>query len=250
MKPGGERADELAPVGEPQRDRIEDRAGAERGDEGVDLRHLDQDAVEEADQRGAGEHEQDRQRPGHAVHDLQADRQDVPHDDAEADVQVDAAGHHRDRRGERQERDDRLVGEDRAEVEVGRKGPRQEQREEDDEQDGQDRQPVDRQQPADLLPARQARELGAGRLERVGLNGLHARSRLLAPARVPRPPARRGPKPRRAGSRPTGRRRPSSATTRPRSKTSARWQTFATSSKSVETMMIAAPACSATSNRR
>ena len=140
-----ERADELAPLGEPERERVEDRAGAERGDERVDLRHLDEEAVEQADQRGAGEHEQDRQRPGHAVLDLQADRQDVPHDDAEADVEVDAAGHHRHRGGERQQRDDRLVGEDRAEVEVGRKGPRQEQREEDDEQDGQDRQAVDRE---------------------------------------------------------------------------------------------------------
>ena len=34
---------------------------------------------------------------------------------------------------------------------------------------------------------------------------------------------------------------PSSATTRPRSKISARWQTLATSSKSVDTMMMAAP---------
>ena len=48
MKPGGERADDLPPVGEPERERIEDRAGAERGDEGVDLRDLDEEAVEQA----------------------------------------------------------------------------------------------------------------------------------------------------------------------------------------------------------
>ena len=41
-----------------------------------------------------------------------------------------------------------------------------------------------------------------------------------------------------------------SATTRPRSKTIARWQTLATSSKSVDTIRMAAPFCSATSNRR
>ena len=42
----------------------------------------------------------------------------------------------------------------------------------------------------------------------------------------------------------------SSATTRPRSKTSARWQMCATSSKSVDMMRIVAPALSTTSNSR
>ena len=48
--------------------------------------------------------------------------------------------------------------------------------------------------------------------------------------------ARRWPMPRQADSRPTESSAASSATTRPRSNTSARWQTLATSSKSVETM--------------
>ena len=116
---------------------------------------------------------------------------------------------------------------------------RQQQREEEDQQDASGS--------AGRRPAAGARcccqrgrprQLGAGRLERVRLNGLHGvrsrRSRL-------RPSGRRAPRPRRAGSRSRGRRPPSSATTRPRSKTSARWQILATSSKSVETMTIAAP---------
>ena len=39
------------------RKRVEDGAGAERGDEGVDLRHLDQKPIDQADQRGAPDHE-------------------------------------------------------------------------------------------------------------------------------------------------------------------------------------------------
>ena len=106
----GQHADDLAPVGVPESERVQDRAGAERGDEGVDLRHFDEQAVDQADQRRAGDHDQNGQRPRDAELDQQAHRQDVPHDDAEADGEVDAAGHHRQRRRERQQRDDRLVG--------------------------------------------------------------------------------------------------------------------------------------------
>ena len=101
-------------------------------------------------------------------------RQDVPHDDAEADGQVDAAGHHRQRRGEREQRDDRLVGEDRAEVQVGREGVGQEQREEDDQQDASG---SAGRRPAASRPIACQRERPASseprRLERVRLNGLH-----------------------------------------------------------------------------
>ena len=41
----------------------------------------------------------------------------MPEHDAVADREVDLAGDHRDHRGERQQRDDRLVGHDRAQVE-------------------------------------------------------------------------------------------------------------------------------------
>ena len=44
-------ADDLPAAGVPQRDRVEHGAGAERGDEAVDLRDLDQQAVQEARQR-------------------------------------------------------------------------------------------------------------------------------------------------------------------------------------------------------
>ena len=61
-----QRADDLAAVGVPQRERIEDRAGAERGDERIDLRDLDEEAVDQADQRSAGDDDQDGERPGDA----------------------------------------------------------------------------------------------------------------------------------------------------------------------------------------
>src|ERR1700733_2285818 len=44
----------LASVRMPKRERIEDRADAQRGDERINLRHFDQQAVDEADQPAAG----------------------------------------------------------------------------------------------------------------------------------------------------------------------------------------------------
>ena len=46
-QPQRQHPDDLASVGVPQRKRVEDGAGAERGDEGVDLRHLDEQAVDQ-----------------------------------------------------------------------------------------------------------------------------------------------------------------------------------------------------------
>ena len=45
---------------------------------------------------------------------LKADGENVPHHDAEADGQIDAAGHHRQGRGEREQGHDRFIREDRA----------------------------------------------------------------------------------------------------------------------------------------
>jgi hypothetical protein len=59
-------ADHLPAAGVPERDGIEHRAGAERGDEAVDARDLDQQAVEQADGGAEHEHHQDGQRPGQA----------------------------------------------------------------------------------------------------------------------------------------------------------------------------------------
>ena len=56
------------------------------------------------------------------------------------------------------------------------------EREEDDQHDGQDRQAVDREQPADALAERQALELDRGRFEGGRSNGLHRRP---VPAPVP-----------------------------------------------------------------
>ena len=63
----------------------------------------------QAGQAAAGYDDHHRQRPGNAVPHLQADGENVPHDDAEADGEIDAAGHHRQGRGQRQHGDDRLV---------------------------------------------------------------------------------------------------------------------------------------------
>ena len=84
------------------------------------LRDFDQKPVEQADQRSAGDDDQNGNRPRDAELDLQADRQDMPHDDAEADGEVDTACHHRQCRCQRQQRYDCLVAEDRARVERGR----------------------------------------------------------------------------------------------------------------------------------
>ena len=75
-----------------------------------------------------------RERPGNAELGLQADRQDVPQHDAVADRQIDLAGDHRDHRAERQDGDDRLVGDDRTDVEQGRERVRQKDAEQEREQ--------------------------------------------------------------------------------------------------------------------
>ena len=119
-----------------------------------DLRDFDEEPVEQADQRSAGDDDQNGNRPRDAELDLQADRQDMPHDDAEADGEVDTACHHRQCRRQRQQRDDCLVAEDRARVERGRERVRQKQREKDNQQDRQDRQAIDWRQTSDRSPAR------------------------------------------------------------------------------------------------
>jgi hypothetical protein len=62
----GQHAHHLASAGVPERDRIEHGAGAERGDEGVDLRDLDQKAVEHAEQAPSNKHDEHSDRPRQA----------------------------------------------------------------------------------------------------------------------------------------------------------------------------------------
>src|SRR3984893_7757072 len=50
----GQQTADLAPIGMPKGKRVEDGAGAERGDEGVDLRHFEEQALDQAAQRAAG----------------------------------------------------------------------------------------------------------------------------------------------------------------------------------------------------
>ena len=167
----GQFAQHLPATAVPQRHRVDDGAGAERGDEGIDLHHLDQQAVEHAEQRAAQNDDHDRQRPRHAELGLQADREDVPQHDAVADRQVDLAGDHRDGGGERQQRDHRLVGQDRAQVEQRRKGVGQHHREQQRQQHQQHHEAVDGNGAHKALHQRQrvAVERAVG-LERGGLD--------------------------------------------------------------------------------
>ena len=60
-------SDDLTPAGVPERERVEDRAGAERGDERVDLRDLDEQSVDQAGEAAAQHDEKARERPGNVV---------------------------------------------------------------------------------------------------------------------------------------------------------------------------------------
>src|SRR6185437_3588180 len=70
-------AHHLAAVRVPERQRVKDGTGAQRRDEAVDLRHLDEEAVDEAHESAAGKDDQGGEWPGEVVVDLQADRQDM-----------------------------------------------------------------------------------------------------------------------------------------------------------------------------
>ena len=131
--PFGNAAEHLAPTCVPERDRVKRGAGAEGRYEEIDEGDLDQNSIDQANQGAEKEDHGDRERPRQAVDRLQADRQNVPQHDAVSDRKVDLARHHRDHRGERQKRDDRLVGDDRAQVEKGRERVRQDDGKERDE---------------------------------------------------------------------------------------------------------------------
>ena len=119
------------------------------------------------------------------------------------------------------------------------------------EQQREDRQAVDRQQ-AHRSPASAIRPASSAR---VGSSAFDLMDCMAAPPEAEPGTASAGSSGcsrtrQRAGCSTDRSSAASSARRGPRSKTSARWQTLATSSKSVETMRIAAPAWSATSNRR
>ena len=67
-------AKHLLAAGVPGVQAVEDGAGAERGDEGVDLHPRHQEAVDQPDERAHQQHGDDRRPPGQALP-LQADRQ-------------------------------------------------------------------------------------------------------------------------------------------------------------------------------
>ena len=230
-------AHHLLAAGVPQRDGVKHSARSECRDEAVDARDLYQDAVEQSHDGGERDDDEHGDGPRHAVIHLQADGEDMPQHNAVADREVDLSRNHWDHRGQGQHGDDCLVGNDRAQIEQGRKGVRQQHGEEDDEEHHQDRQPVDRQQPHDALAGRGAGQLVAGRLQRVRTDRVdrhrsgpyaasEAEAAVMTASVVKASPV-------------------SSAMMRPRLKTSARWQICAISSKSVETTTTASPASSA-----
>jgi hypothetical protein len=151
----------------PQRERIQDRPRTKRRDEGIDLRDFDEHAVDQAGGARARDHNQAGEWPRHVVFHLQADREDMPHDDPEADGEVDASRHHRHHRRKREERDDRLVAQNRSCIDGGRKRVGKQNREERNQQQGENRQPVHGQHPNDRLASTERGEVGARRFERV-----------------------------------------------------------------------------------
>ncbi len=141
----------LAATAVPQGHGVDHGAGAQRGNEGVDLRELDQQAVEHAEQRRAQDHDQHRHRPGQAQLGLQADRQDVPEHDAVAHREVDLAGDHGNGGRQRQQGDHRLVRQDGAQVEQRGKGVGQHHREQQGQAHGEHHQAIDRDGAAQAL---------------------------------------------------------------------------------------------------
>ena len=191
--------DYLTPIGVPERKRIQDGAGPQRRDEGINLGDLDEDSVDQPRGAAAQDDDEARERPRKIVLNLESYGEDVPHHDAEANREVDAAGHHRHHRRQRQQRDDPLVTQDRTCVDRGGKRIGEQQREEGNQEDGQDRQAVHRQHTDDRLAAAECRQLRTCRLQGVRFQGLH---RVLAA------PVRRSPRPPPAGFLRTDRRPP------------------------------------------
>ena len=123
--------------------------------------------------RAEHQHDENGERPGKAVERLQADGENVPEHDAIADGEIDAACRHGDHRRQRQDANDRLVGNDRAQVQQRREGVWQQDREQEDEDDGEDDQAIDRHEPADVSAAGQLLQFAARRLKGIGLDGVH-----------------------------------------------------------------------------
>ncbi len=218
----------------PQGDRIEDRAGSKGGDEAVDPRHFDQKAIQRTGDDAEHQHDADGDRPGQAIHGLQADREDVPEHDAIADREVDAARDHGDHRGKRQERDDRLVRQDGPDIEHGRKCIGQQDRKQQDQPEHQDDKSIGRGETDDLLCSGHAAKFVLGGFDGIGLYSGHGGPQAASPADAAwiRDSVE--------SSTPL-----SSATGRPRLKTMARWQILAVSSKSVDTTRTPIPLASA-----
>ncbi|MNO85281.1 hypothetical protein D3C76_766520 [compost metagenome] len=129
----------------PQRQGIDHRAGAERGDKRVDFCHFHQQTIQKPEQQAGGQDHQNRRRPGKAVAGLQADHQDVPKHNAVANGQIDLVRQHGDHRCQGEDSDDHLVAEDRVKVKQRRKGIRQQHGEKQDQQQHQYRHTVNRQ---------------------------------------------------------------------------------------------------------
>jgi len=154
MKPGGSGPMILAPLGVPERERVQDRAGAERGNERIYLRDFRRGAVEQADQRSAGDDDSEWQPATDAELNLQADRQDMPQTMPKPMVRSirpaiigNVAASDSSAMIALSLRIERALS-------AGSGSVRQKQREKDNQQDRQDRQAIDWRQTSDRSPAR------------------------------------------------------------------------------------------------
>ena len=108
-------------------------------------------AVDQTDACAEREHGQDRDRPRKSELRLQADGEDVPEHNAVADREVNLARDHRDHDAKRENRDDRLVGNDRANVKQSGKGLGQQEAEQERQRHRQDEEAVDRGEALEAL---------------------------------------------------------------------------------------------------
>lgn len=160
------RVGDLAPAGVPVGDGEDDLPGGECGDEGVDLRQLDQQRVEQSDDCSADQAEKDHQAIVHALQ-LPRQRHHLPQADTVADRQVDLAGHHRHRDGEGEDEEHGLARCEQLEVQQRGKGVGTQRGEDDEQDDGQDHHAVVRRE---LVPEARAR---AGLERRRFERGVH-----------------------------------------------------------------------------
>ncbi len=140
----GQFTHDLAPTAVPQSNGVDHCACAQGGDEGVDLRQLHQQSIEDAECGRTQHDDDDRHRPGQTHLCLKADGKDVPEHNAVAHREVDLSRDHGNGGSQRQHGNHRLVGQDGTQIEQRREGLWQKDRKQQGESHRQQNQAVDR----------------------------------------------------------------------------------------------------------